>query len=131
MQQPALRLALLTFATILVSGCAEQFATHLTQSNWGAQAQMPYRRSSPHQATTDSHGQQATGSYWVEKQKRKQICAAWHFAKVKPFCLASAPTLTPERDEASAPAGTYELLRSRTDDRLVVRASDYCRERVG
>lgn len=131
MQQPALRLALLTFATILVSGCAEQFATHLTQSNWGAQAQTPYRRSSPHHASGDSQGQQVAGSSWAERQKRKQTCAAWHFAKVKPFCLASAPTLTPERDEALAPAGAYELLRSRTDDRRVVRASDYCRERVG
>ncbi len=32
MQQPALRLALLTFATMLVSGCAEQFAAHMAQS---------------------------------------------------------------------------------------------------
>jgi hypothetical protein len=131
MQQPALRLALLTFATILVSGCAEQFATHLAQSNWGTPVQMPHRRSSPQQATTDSNGQPIAGSYWTEKQKRKQTCAAWHFAKVKPFCLASAPTLTPERDEALAPAGAYELLRSRTNDRRVVRTSDYCREHVG
>ncbi|RBP46439.1 hypothetical protein DES53_102830 [Roseimicrobium gellanilyticum] len=131
MQQPALRLALLTFATILVSGCAEQFATHLVQTNWGTPVQMPHRRPSSHQAGTESSGEQVAGSYWSEKQKRKQTGAAWHFAKVKPFCLASAPAVTPERDEALAPACVYELLRNRIDDRRVVRTSDYCRERVG
>ena len=127
MQQPALRLALLTFATILVSGCAEQFATHLVETNWGTPAQMPHRRSTQ-QTASESSGKTSAGFVWTEKKKRT---GTWHFAKAMPFCLSSAVVAIPEQEETSAPTKAYELLRSRTSHERAVRTSDYCRERVG
>ena len=127
MQQPALRLALLTFATILVSGCAEQFATHMAQSNWGTPVQMPLRKS--HQATSDASGKPTAGFVWNDKKKRT---GTWHFAKVMPHCLQdTAWTAAPERRNIFTSAGLYELLVSRAGDGRVVRTSDYCREHVG
>jgi hypothetical protein len=127
MQQPALRLALLTFATILVSGCAEQFATHLVETNWGTPAQMPHRRSTP-QTASESSGKTSAGFTWTERKKRT---GTWHFTKAMPFCLANAVVAVPEQQQTSAPARTYELLRSRTCHQRAVRTSDYLRERVG
>lgn len=127
MQQPALRLALLTFATILVSGCAEQFATHLVETNWGTPVQMLHRRATQ-QTASDSGGKASTGFVWNDKKKRP---GTWHFAKAMPFCLASATVAIPEQQETSAPTKAYELLRSRTSHERAMRTSDYRRERVG
>lgn len=128
MHQPALRLALLTFATILVSGCAEQFATHLVQTNWGTPVQMPHRRSQ--QAASDSASEQTAGSFWSERQKRK-LTGAWQFARVLPFCLSKVLVVIPECEESPVPAWSYALLRNRAGDGRAMRTSDYCRERVG
>jgi hypothetical protein len=127
MQQPALRLALLTFATILVSGCAEQFATHLAHSNWGTTAQMPLRKSQ--QSASDAGGKVTARFVWNDKKKRS---GTWHFAKVMPHCLQDAGwAAAPQRRDIFASAGLYGLLVSRTGDGRVVRTSDYCREHVG
>lgn len=126
MQQPALRLALLTFATMLVSGCAEQFAVHMAESAWTV---VPVKvADGPAHARTQSRGagERYTG---FRGSRPTTIRLSW--------CQAGVPAGLSDRAPCpSSPAGVqtgaFELQEPTpwsTGARLLT--SDYRRIRVG
>lgn len=125
MQQPALRLALLTFATMLVSGCAEQFAANMLQSAW-IMAPMEGHVAREGKTSTRESDKQVTDQGTL---RRSSVLSS-------PWLVAGGAALGTNIIHVSEPVGalsavSYELRQRHTGDGRVMRVSDYRRERVG